>query len=219
MRASRALQEVDGPRRDVVDHREQTGGATDAMTRMTVTAEVTELGDAVYAPAFGVSVRSFEEMVDRHQTEIYRYALRLTRNRADADDLCQETLLRAFRAADRLDAVANHRAWLYRIAANTFRSQRRRGRRETPLDEAIPASVPAETADQAAALDARDVLHDVEAFVANLPDKQRIALILRKVQNLDYGQIATRLDTSEGEARGNVYEALRKLRDAFADRL
>jgi RNA polymerase sigma-70 factor (ECF subfamily) len=162
---------------------------------------------------------TFDDLVNRYQTEMYRYAMQLTRNRADADDLYQETLIKAYRAFDRLDAGANYRAWLYRIATNTFLTSLRRVRREAPLDEAAETAVPDESGDRAARLDARDLLREVSAFVNLLPAKQRIALILRKYHGLGYREIAANLETSEGAARANVHEAMRKLRDQFHHRL
>jgi RNA polymerase sigma-70 factor, ECF subfamily len=191
------------------------------MTQATVAfeSEVTELGDAIRPSGFGLPVLSFDDLVDRFQAEIYRFALQLTRNRADADDLYQETLIKAYRAFDRLDGNANHRAWLYKIATNTFLSAQRRAGREAPLDEAVEMSIPAEATDHAASLDARDLLEEVGRFVANLPAKQRVALILRKYHEMGYDEIATNLKSSEAAARANVHEALRKLRDCFGDRL
>jgi RNA polymerase sigma factor (sigma-70 family) len=62
-------------------------------------------------------------------------------------------------------------------------------------------------------------LREVAAFVDTLPEKQRVALVLRKRQGLGYVEIAAALHSSETAARVNVHEALRKLRDRFADRL
>ncbi|HEY7031203.1 MAG TPA: RNA polymerase sigma factor [Thermomicrobiales bacterium] len=190
------------------------------MVQATVTAEVTECEGAMHAPPFALpTVLTFDDLVDRHQAEIYRFAMQLTRNRADADDLYQETLIKAYRAFDRLDGAANHRAWLYKIASNTFLSNRRKAGREGPLDETVELSHPAEATDHAASLDARDLLHEVEAFVDNLPAKQRVALILRKYHEAGYDEIAANLKCSEAAARANVHEALRKLRECFGDRL
>ena len=85
---------------------------------------------------------TFDDVLARYQDEIYRYAAHLTRNRADADDLYQETLLRAYRAFGRLDGAANHRAWLYRIATNSFLSDRRKRSREHALDGSEVRSPP-----------------------------------------------------------------------------
>jgi RNA polymerase sigma-70 factor (ECF subfamily) len=170
----------------------------------------------------GNSIVTFEDLVARHANEIYRFITQLARNRADADDLYQDTLMKAYRAFGRLDGSANHRAWLYKIATNTFLSDRRKRGRIDSLDEQASNGISeveeAET-DHAASLDARALLKEVEAFVMALPPKQRVALILRKYHEQSYAEIAESLKSSEAAARANVHEALRKLRDAFGDRL
>jgi RNA polymerase sigma-70 factor, ECF subfamily len=168
-------------------------------------------------PAAHRAGTTFEAVVERYQAEIYRYAVRLTRDRDDADDLYQETLLKAYRAFGRLDRDANHRAWLYRIATNTFLSDRRKRVRFASLDDAVVLAVPAVAVDHAAGLDARDVLREVLAVIDGLPPKQRAALTLRKNHELGYAEIAAVLGTSEQAARACVYQALRKLRDRFGD--
>ena len=116
----------------------------------------------------------FTDLIDRLGQELYRFARQLTGNGSDADDLYQETLLKAFRAFDRLPDDANHRAWLYRIASNTFISDRRKHAR-CPAHQRRPCRHPGRScSDHARALDARDLLHDVEQFVHALPPKQRV---------------------------------------------
>ena len=160
---------------------------------------------------------TFEMVLERYQAEIFRFAMHLTRNHADADDLYQETLLKAYRAFDRLDHEANHRAWLYRIATNAFLSDRRKRNRERPLDDEQASVLPGQPTDDAARMDASNLLREVDAFVASLPDKQRLALIQRKYHDLSYADIAANLGSSEAAARANVHEALRKLRDKFGE--
>jgi RNA polymerase sigma-70 factor, ECF subfamily len=162
---------------------------------------------------------SFSDLVERFGEEIYRYAWHLARNQTDADDLYQETLLKAFRAYTRLPADANHRAWLYKIASNTFISDLRKRGRDQPLTDMMEYQLADPAPDPVAGIDARDLLVDVEHFVIELPPKQRMALVMRKYQNLGYDQIASALNCSEAAARANVHEALRKLRLQFADRL
>lgn len=181
--------------------------------------EAARRGDPGVSPGVPLPIVTFDDLLERHQAEIFRFAMQLTRNRADADDLYQETLIKAYRAFDRLDGEANHRAWLFRIATNTFLSGKRRVKREDPLDDTLEAVLPAESMDQAAELDARDLLMEVQRFVETLPDKQRVALILRKYHEMGYGDIAANLKCSEAAARANVHEALRKLRDCFGDRI
>ena len=155
----------------------------------------------------------FESLVDAHGAELFAYLWRMTRDTPDAEDCLQETYLRAYRAYPRLDAKANCRAWLYKIATNTARTHlTRRGRahaRTADLDpdltrggDPIPESV-----------EHRQALSAVARAVESLPRQQRAALILRKYQELNYAAIAAALDCTEAAARANVYQALKKLRD------
>ena len=155
----------------------------------------------------------FESLVDAHGAELFAYLWRMTRDTPDAEDCLQETYLRAYRAYPRLDARANCRAWLYKIAANTARTHlKRRGRaqaRTVDLDpdltrggDPIPDNV-----------ERRQALASVARVVESLPHQQRAALILRKYQELSYAAIAAALECSEAAARANVYQALRKLRE------
>ena len=162
---------------------------------------------------------SFSTLVAEHGDAIYCSAWHMTRNQADADDLYHDTLLKAYKAHCKLDGAANHRAWLYKIASNTFISDRRKLGRERALSEAMVESVAAPAVDHADGLDARDLLHEVECSVMALPTKQRIALILRKYHEFSYTDIAVSLDTTEVAARANVHAALKKLRAEYADRL
>jgi RNA polymerase sigma-70 factor (ECF subfamily) len=163
---------------------------------------------------------TFDEALARYGAEIYRFALHLTRNRSDADDLYQETALKAYRAWSRLPCDANHRAWLYRIASNTFLSDKRKTSRLRSLDaEETVESIPAASRDDDGRLDAGDLLREVEGFIEDLPPKQRIALVQRKYLEISYPEIAVTLGCSEEAARRSVHEALRKLRDRFGDRI
>ena len=161
----------------------------------------------------------FTDLIDRHGAEIWRFACQLTGNGADADDLYQETLIKAFRAYDRLPGDANYRAWLYRICSNTYISDRRKHGRVSPMNDVLTDTLADSTPDHAAALDARSLLGEVNQFVEGLPPKQRVALVLRKHHEYGYAEIAGILNSSEAAARANVHEALTKLRSAFAHRL
>jgi len=161
----------------------------------------------------------FTVVLEQHGDEIFRFACRLTGNRTDADDLYQETLIKAFRAFGRLSHDANHRAWLYRICSNTWISDRRKHGRVFAMNDVLADTLAMPVPDHAGALDARDLLDEVEYFVDKLPPKQRVALVLRKYHELDYAEIAEVLKCSEAAARANVHEALTKLRRTFADRI
>ena len=168
----------------------------------------------------GADSRStFDACYGLYQPELFRYAFRLTQQQADADDLLQESMLKAFGAFDRLESHAEVRAWFYRIVTNTFLSQKRKAAREQALDDGMLATMRAPEPDLAGAIDARQTLDEVRRFVDGLPEKQRAALMLRKYHEFGYAEIASMLDSSEDAARANVYEAVRKLRGQFGDRI
>jgi RNA polymerase sigma-70 factor, ECF subfamily len=166
-----------------------------------------------------MSDRTFEALMSSHHAEIYKYVLRVTGRRQDADDLSQETFLRAFRAHRTLPPDANSRAWLFAIATNLtrnhFRSQKRRrlayaavgsGTRET--DDERPDGVTI----------SQEIDTAVAEVVSRLPLKQRLAFLQRKVHGLDYEAIGRSLQCSAETARAHVFQALRKIRRALEGR-
>jgi RNA polymerase sigma-70 factor, ECF subfamily len=152
---------------------------------------------------------TFESLVQDYQPAVYRFLYRLCLgNGHDAEDLCQETFLRAFRAFAALPHDAHHRAWLYRIAYNLFLNGRRR-----PTSAELSEEVPAPTRDD----DGRELVASIGEFVRTLPAKQRAALILRHVEGRDYCEIAGVLACSEDSARANVFQAVKKVRARFGE--
>jgi RNA polymerase sigma-70 factor (ECF subfamily) len=145
---------------------------------------------------------AFEAVVGAHHAEIRRYLLRITARGSDADDLSQETFLRAFRAYRALPPGANVRAWLFTIATNLGRNHfRAQGRRRRAY--------------AAAALEMRPEAPDrarLERVITGLPAKQRLAFIMRKMHELEYSEIGASLSCSEESARAHVFQALRKVR-------
>lgn len=160
----------------------------------------------------------FEELMQRHEREIMRYLLRVSGDREDAADLFQETWLRAYRAYPRIDSRSDVRPWLYTIATNLCRNRARdrarRARVITPADdEALSAKSgnfhhPLNENAGYAALRIRELISD-------LPAKQRRALHLRCFAGLDYAEIASVMGGSQGSARANVSQAMRKLKEMW----
>ena len=157
----------------------------------------------------------FDELVERHSAEIFAYVWRMLHDAADAEDCLQEVFLRAFRSYARVRAETNYRAWLYKIATNTARSQWKRKRR----GEAYTADLdPERQADEMSAADRveqKALLAEVARAVEELPAQQRAALILRKYQELSYADIAAALECTEAAARANVYQAVKRLQAKF----
>jgi RNA polymerase sigma-70 factor (ECF subfamily) len=160
-----------------------------------------------------MGVAPFEGIVEAHHAEIHRYLGRLTRGSSIADDLAQETFLRAYRSWRKLPDGANVRAWLFTIATNVmrnhFRGEKRRARAHDTVKGAMREDGPDRPDGEVAASEA---LHLVEGVVATLPFKQRSAFVLRKVHELDYDAIGGALQCSAESARAHVFQALRKIR-------
>ena len=157
----------------------------------------------------------FDVLVERHSAEIFAYVWRMLRDAADAEDCLQETFLRAFRSYGHVRAGTNYRAWLYKIATNTARSQWKcRMRNETHTTELDPDRQ-ADEMSVADRVERKALLAAVTRAVEALPDQQRAALIMRKYQELSYAEIAAALECTEAAARANVYQAVKKLQAKF----
>lgn len=148
-----------------------------------------------------------------HHGEIHRYLCRVTARVAEAEDLAQETFLRAYRAWAGLPPDVNHRAWLYAIATNAYRNHLRAERRRRIAHATVRVTRREVEHDspeaQAVAGQVRALTDDA---IRRLPLKQRLAFTMRKLEDLDYGTIGKSLDCSAETARAHVFQALRKIR-------
>ena len=158
----------------------------------------------------------FEAIVATHHAEIHRFLVRATSRSSDADDLSQETFVRAYKAYRALPPDANVRAWLFTIATNLsrnhFRSEGRR--RQAMAGVALGASEHSASWPEGEAI-ASQASARVDRLVAELPFKQRVAFTMRKVHELDYDAIAQSLGCSAESARAHVFQALRKIRQGL----
>ncbi len=154
----------------------------------------------------------FEVLIDNHHDEIFRYLWRLldSGGRAhEAEDLTQEVFIRAYRAYDRLRPDSNVRAWLYKIATNcAYTLLKRTSREPLPLIDETPDG----RLQPHQQVSRDETLAEIQGAIEVLPPKQRAALIMRYLQELDYAEIADVLGCSEDSARANVYQAIRRLR-------
>ena len=164
----------------------------------------------------GLDGAGFDALVATHHREIYGYLARATFRTSDAEDLAQETFLRAYRAHRTLPADANARAWLFAIASNVaknhFRSESRRRRAHAAVEETRDRGHHRGPEGETLLSETRSVL---DTAVAALPLKQRLAFTLRKVHDVDYDAIAQILECSAESARANVFQALRKIRSSL----
>lgn len=154
---------------------------------------------------------SFEREALPQMRHLYATAYRLTRNAADAEDLVQETFLRAFRAFDRYTPGTNIRAWLFTILHRTrtdfFRKMLRSPR--TVELTAEPASAPTQ---DAAVLDG----DSLERGLESVPEVFRTAVLLRDVQDFSYQEIAGILQVPVGTVMSRIHRGRALLRRALA---
>lgn len=147
---------------------------------------------------------SFHELYVAHSTAVYRYALSLSGNAAEADEITAETFFRAF-ACEALRPVSA-RAYLCTIARNLFFDERRRQRRSEVLDEAAEAGFA-----QAARQDGKAELQEVLAAMAKLPEVYRRPLELWAAGGLNYEEIAMELGVSRPVVKMRIHRARLKL--------
>ena len=161
----------------------------------------------------------FESIIDAHHDAIHRYIWRGLWSGGhphpddDAEDLTQDTFLKAFDAYPSLDTAANLRAWLYKIATNCLHSYWRQS--APPALALEPELVGPADADlrPVEGGPAGERARALRRGLSRLPEKQRQAVILRYLDELEYDAIALILDCSYDSARANVSHGLRQLRE------
>jgi RNA polymerase sigma-70 factor (ECF subfamily) len=158
---------------------------------------------------------SFEREALVHLDAMYRVALRLTANPADAEDLVQDAMLRAYRSWDRFTLGTNAKGWLLTILRNLFINEYRRRRRQpetVDLDTIEPFTVFEKVQEdpQGAFFD-RIVDDEVLRAVDALPEVFREAVMLSDVEGLSYEEIAKVLDVPVGTVKSRLYRGRRML--------
>jgi RNA polymerase sigma-70 factor (ECF subfamily) len=171
----------------------------------------------------------FAEQAMEYMGSLYSAALRMTRNPADAEDLVQETYLKAYRAFGTFKEGTNLKAWLYRILTNTYiNSYRARRRRpeQTDLDEVEDlylyrrlGGLEAANAGRSAEEQVLDHFTegDVKAAVEALPEQFRMAVLLADVEGFSYKEIADILDVPIGTVMSRLHRGRKALQKTLLD--
>lgn len=149
---------------------------------------------------------AFEALFDEWHGDVYRWIVRIVRDRSAAEDLTIETFWRIYRSRATFDPSRSFGAWSRRIATNVSREHLARRRVEVQLPEPLPDRRGADPAVTA------DVRRRVRSAVARLPPKFRIVVMLALVEELTQPEIADALDIPVGTVKSRLFHALRLLR-------
>ncbi len=170
---------------------------------------------------------SFAQLVEAYSGRVYALLTRFLGQVSNREDLVQEVFIRVLRSRDRYEPTARFSTWIYRIVFNLATNERARSatRRHLSLDQAsdthdegqslgemIIDETSNEPSDQ---LEREDVVGAVRAAIADLPEQQRMALILAKYDELPYTEIAVILDSSEKAIKSMIHRARTSLRVAL----
>ena len=191
-----------------------TGEAAAHALRLSPRAPLRLLGDERLAGlARRGDQRAFETIFRRYHQELYRFCRAILADPHEAQDALQSTMEAALRALPDDERRIALRPWLYRVAHNESISILRR--RPAVVDPALPEP-PEPAADSRA--EPRERLRQLVADLDSLPDRQRVALVMRELSGLGYPEIAQALAASEAAARQVVYEARLALREVAQGR-
>jgi RNA polymerase sigma-70 factor, ECF subfamily len=170
---------------------------------------------------------AFDYLVQKYRRPLVSFMYRMAHNAAAAEDLAQEVFLRVYRSRQTYEASAKFTTWLYRIATNLAVNHARDTRKERPevtvsLDE--PDEETGTTMDVAdgtitaeEALVRQERMLAIRGKVEALPERQRLAVIMHKYQQLDYKQISDVLKLSESATKSLLFRAYETLRDQLKE--
>jgi RNA polymerase sigma-70 factor (ECF subfamily) len=162
---------------------------------------------------------AFEELIERHQTLVAGTIARMLGSNSDVEDIAQQVFIRVWKSAGRYVARARFTTWLLKITRNLVFNELRRSKRHAQVSlqaEEGAAEIPVE--DEAARTPAASLLEKelqqaIECAIRQLPESQRLALILRRYEEMSYEQIGEILDLSEAAVKSVLFRARAELRE------
>ena len=167
---------------------------------------------------------AFEQLVERHQRLVVGTVTRMLGNNSEAEDIAQQVFVRVWKNAKRYVPRAKFTTWLLKITRNlVFNELRRRSRHaqvplQTESEEERPIRDEHAVAPDASLLE-RELQEAIEAAIARLPETQRMAVILRRYEELSYEEIAETLDQSVSAVKSLLFRARTELRERLKDYL
>jgi RNA polymerase sigma-70 factor (ECF subfamily) len=167
------------------------------------------------ARAAEADAAAFEALVRRHQRVCFALAVRLVGNRADAEDVVQESFIAAWRRLPEFRGQAAFSSWMYRIVTNRCLTLTRRRRETVPLEPETQGLATSPGDEPAAATETRARLAALGEALAELPAEQRACWVLRHLHGLGYTEIGEILGVGPGAVRGRIHRARRHLAEVM----
>jgi RNA polymerase sigma-70 factor (ECF subfamily) len=166
---------------------------------------------------------AFRVLVERHSRAVFRVAYRLTGHEQDAEDVVQETFLKAYRQLAQFESRSSFATWLYRIAFNCahdlLRQRPRAGTRPSLDDDderyRLEVTDTSPSANPGRELDRRLAGSRIRAAMGELTGQERAAFVMRHFEGLSIEEIGTALDLGASAAKHSIFRAVRKLRAAL----
>ncbi len=161
---------------------------------------------------------AFDQLVVRHQKSIQRVCYRFTGNTEDAADLTQEVFVKAYRSLPKFRGSSAFSTWLYRIAVNaclSFKASRKNRAEEWDEDHDIVAEGP--SAEES--LDSRMNAETLRQALDSLPEKQRVTVIMKVLEERTHAEVAEILGSNVGTVKANLFFAIRNLRKQLSTQL
>ena len=153
---------------------------------------------------------AFEELVKRHQRQIYALALKMVKNPDDASDIAQDVFLKAYEVLGTFQKKSSFHTWLYRIAVNFCINHLRRDKAQYHVElENYHAVQSPKALDN---MDLMEIEEELNNAIQKLPEKQQTTVLLRACDGLPYKEIAQILDCSIGTVKANYFHAVKNLR-------
>jgi RNA polymerase sigma-70 factor, ECF subfamily len=158
---------------------------------------------------------AFSELVRRHEKALYRLALRFTRDHGTAEDIVQDSFVKAYQKLASFEERSSFKSWLFRIAINTSKNKLR-GQSNNEVDiEDVTLSVDPKVEEDFEFREVQGFVHDE---VQKLPERQRIALTLRVFEELSFQEIAQIMECPYDTAKANYRHAVLKIKKVLMDR-
>ncbi len=164
--------------------------------------------------------RAYDEIVRRYKGRLHSFILRMVHDPVEAEELTQDTLIRAYIHADKYREIARFSTWIFTIATNLVRNRVRQRRREpawltlnpAPEDDEMPVDPPDPVADPSRGVERRELGRLISLATSRIPEKYRVPFLLREVEQLSYEEIQQVTGLKLGTVRSRINRARARFR-------